>query len=117
MSRIIIAECEPAVRALIRRMVDRIDPTLVVDEVDTGIDLLDYYADRGATCLIVDALLPRLDGLTAVRLLRDDGATVPIVVTVGHTLSDLCAYQAGASAVLFKPFDGAALRATLDQLI
>ena len=72
----------------------------------TGLDGLSQ-AHRGIHgLLIVDRMLPSLDGLSLVKRLRDEGCTIPAVFLT--TMSDLNArvegLNAGADDYLTKPF-------------
>lgn len=73
----------------------------------------DYHA------LIVDWMLPRLEGAEVVRRLRDNGSAVPILMlTARDELADkLAGFKAGADDYLTKPFAIAELEARLEALI
>lgn len=59
--------------------------------------------------ILMDVSLPGMDGLTAVRTLKNDPATkdIPVVVMTAHAMSgdDTKAMQAGCDAYLSKPID------------
>jgi two-component system response regulator MprA len=61
---------------------------------------------NGVDLLIVDILMPRLDGLEMTRRLRNDGNAVPILMlTARDQVSDRVAgLEAGADDYLVKPF-------------
>lgn len=69
--------------------------------------------------LIVDWMLPRLDGPELIKRLRDKGSAVPILMlTARDDLSDkLAGFKAGADDYLPKPFALAELEARLEALI
>ena len=61
---------------------------------------------NGSTSLIVDILMPRLDGLELTRRLRTDGSQLPILMlTARDQVADRVAgLEAGADDYLVKPF-------------
>src|SRR5690349_20194504 len=73
----------------------------------------DYHA------IVVDWMLPRLEGDEFVKQLRDKGATVPILMlTARDELADkIAGFNAGADDYLTKPFALAELEVRLDALI
>ncbi|MGK5632765.1 response regulator transcription factor [Streptomyces sp. URMC 123] len=108
--RILIVDDEPAVREALRRSLafEGYDTALAVD----GLDALARVAAYGPDLVVLDVLMPRMDGLTAARRLRATGTTVPILMltardTVGDRVTGL---DAGADDYLVKPFE-------LDELL
>ncbi len=65
--------------------------------------------------LVIDVMLPRLDGFSIVRALREKGKTIPILMlTARDDASDVvCGLDAGADDYLRKPFVFAELLARL----
>jgi two-component system, OmpR family, response regulator MprA len=61
---------------------------------------------NGADLLVVDVLMPRLDGLELTRRLRSDGSTLPILMlTARDQVADRVeGLEAGADDYLVKPF-------------
>lgn len=68
--------------------------------------------------IVLDLMLPRLDGLDVCRRLRAMGSTIPVLMlTARDTLDDkLLGFGAGADDYLVKPFDLAELEARLQAL-
>jgi two-component system response regulator MprA len=103
--RILVVDDEPAVR-------DSLASSLLFEdyEVDTAVDGLDALdkLDRVKPDLVVlDVLMPRLDGLTTCRRLRARGEMLPVLMltardTVGDRVTGL---DAGADDYLVKPFE------------
>ena len=71
-----------------------------------GLDGLEQARVGNYSALIVDRMLPGLDGLTLVRRLRSEGKTVPILfLTTMSGLNDRVeGLQAGGDDYLIKPF-------------
>ncbi len=72
-----------------------------------GREALDAVAEHGASLLLTDLKMPVLDGLSALRELREGGSTIPVIVLTAHGAveSAIEATQLGASDYLQKPFD------------
>ncbi|WP_190129958.1 response regulator transcription factor [Streptomyces mashuensis] len=109
-ARILVVDDEPAVREALRRSLafEGYTTELAVD----GLDALDKVAAHVPDLVVLDVLMPRMDGLTAARRLRASGVTLPILMltardTVGDRVTGL---DAGADDYLVKPFE-------LDELL
>ncbi|MET9292093.1 response regulator transcription factor [Streptomyces sp. NPDC003077] len=109
-ARILIVDDEPAVREALQRSL-AFEGYGTEQAVD-GLDALDKVASYDPELIVLDVLMPRMDGLTAARRLRAQGVTVPILMltardTVGDRVTGL---DAGADDYLVKPFE-------LDELL
>jgi len=73
-----------------------------------GSQALALAASARPNLIIMDVVMPGLDGLSAIRQLKQDEATRPIPVVVlssrGHALTRVEAEAAGAALFLAKPF-------------
>ena len=103
---ILVVDDDQAVRDALRRALrmQGYDVSLAVDGEEA---LLKLRANPDATdLLIVDILMPRLDGLEMTRRLRADGSEVPILMlTARDQVADRVAgLEAGADDYLVKPF-------------
>jgi two-component system response regulator MprA len=103
---ILIVDDDQAVRDALRRAL-----TMQGYEVELAGDgeegLLRVRSNpNGVDLLIVDILMPRLDGLEMTRRLRSDGNTVPILMlTARDQVADrVSGLEAGADDYLVKPF-------------
>lgn len=70
-------------------------------------------------CVITDLRMPGTGGLELIRLLRERGNAVPVVVITGDGESDVvdAARGVGAYAVVHKPFDDERLLETVDAAV
>jgi two-component system response regulator MprA len=103
---ILVVDDDQAVRDALRRAL-RMQGYEVSLANDGEEALLKLRANPGATdLLIVDILMPRLDGLEMTRRLRADGNEVPILMlTARDQVADRVAgLEAGADDYLVKPF-------------
>jgi len=80
----------------------------VMDAGD-GVECLARVAERKPDAIIMDVMMPRLDGIETVRRLKDDPATRDIPVAIVTALNDLNtqvkAVDAGADDFLTKPIE------------
>ncbi|MFD9815663.1 response regulator transcription factor [Streptomyces sp. NPDC059080] len=109
-ARILIVDDEPAVREALRRSLAF--EGYATEEAVDGLDAVEKVASYDPELIVLDVLMPRMDGLTAARRLRAGGVTVPILMltardTVGDRVTGL---DAGADDYLVKPFE-------LDELL
>ncbi len=72
-----------------------------------GEEALTAVAEHGADLLLTDLKMPVMDGLTAIRALRQTGSEIPVLVLTAHGAVDSAveATRLGASGYLQKPFD------------
>jgi two-component system response regulator MprA len=90
-------------------------------EVDTAVDGVDALAKLSSIhpdAIIMDVMMPRLDGLETTRSLRESGNDVPVLVltardAVGDRVDGL---DAGADDYMAKPFSLEELQARLRAL-
>jgi DNA-binding response OmpR family regulator len=73
-----------------------------------GKEALDLAASASPQLIVLDVIMPGLDGLGALRQLKENSATknIPVVVlsAKGHALTKVEAELAGAAVFLAKPF-------------
>ena len=79
---------------------------------------LDMASTGGFDILIVDRMLPKLDGLNMVRQLRDQGNRLPVLFlsALGEVEDRVDGLRAGGDDYLVKPFAIAELTARLEAL-
>ncbi len=119
--RLLCADDDPDIRAILRLALG-LDTALEVEIVDSGHAVLARAADGEFDAILLDAMMPGLDGYETCRRLKDDPrtASVPVVfLTAQSRAADpRRALDAGALACLTKPFDpltvAAELRAALN---
>ncbi|WP_068427313.1 response regulator transcription factor [Piscicoccus intestinalis] len=89
-----------------------------VATADDGIDGLEKLATVDPDVLLVDVVMPRMDGITFVRRARER-LDVPAVVLTARDLphDQLAGFEAGADDYVVKPFDGDVLAARLRAVL
>jgi two-component system response regulator MprA len=90
-----------------------------VTSVSNGADALNEAKECRPDVMVLDLMMPSVDGLTVCRVLRAEGDRTPILMLTARTeTSDRVAgLDAGADDYLLKPFDLAELLARLRALL
>lgn len=117
-SRILIAEDDQRVRTALVRALE-LEGYQVDGVSDGAAALAQVSGDIIPDLVILDIMMPGVDGLTACRRLRDQGHDMPILMlTARHELGDRVAgLDAGADDYLVKPFELEELLARLRALL
>jgi two-component system, OmpR family, response regulator MprA len=117
MARILVVDDEPAVRRALERALrlDSYDVGLAAD----GEEALDALASQPADAVILDVLMPRLDGLEVARRMRQAGDRTPILMLTARDAVDdrVKGLDVGADDYLVKPFALRELQARLRALL
>ncbi|HVP65488.1 MAG TPA: response regulator transcription factor [candidate division Zixibacteria bacterium] len=116
--RILIIEDERRLAENIARGV-RESAGYAVDCAFDGQDGLYMAQSNSYDLVIVDLMLPHIDGLTIVRRLRSNGSTVPVLVLTARDEKEsvVALLNAGADDYVTKPFDLGELIARSKALI
>ncbi|MGA8098559.1 MAG: response regulator transcription factor [Candidatus Cybelea sp.] len=103
--RILIVEDDPRIHTSLAEDLRR--QHYAVDVVNDGLTGLDFARTGVHDVILLDVLLPGLDGLQLCRRLRDENLKAPILmITARGEVSDkVAALDAGADDYVVKPFD------------
>ncbi|MDV6014297.1 response regulator transcription factor [Haloechinothrix sp. LS1_15] len=115
--RILVVDDDRAVRESLRRSLEFNGYT--VELASDGTQALDAIIANRPDAMVLDVMMPRLDGLEVARKLRSAGDDLPILVlTARDTVSDrVSGLDAGADDYLPKPFALEELLARLRALL
>jgi two-component system response regulator MprA len=102
--RILVVDDEPAVRTSLQRAL--VQAGYEVALASDGRDALAAIGDNGADAVVLDVMMPGLDGIEVTRTLRRMGDQTPLLLlTARQGVSDRVAgLDAGADDYLTKPF-------------
>ncbi len=114
--RVLLVEDEPKLAALLRRGLRR--EGMAVDVAARGEDAVWMGSATAYDAIVLDLLLPGLDGLSVLERLRAEGVRAPILIlTARDGVPDrVRGLDAGADDYLTKPFSFAELLARLRAL-
>ncbi|MET7936322.1 response regulator transcription factor [Streptomyces sp. NPDC005322] len=116
-ARILIVDDEPDVREALRRSL--VFEGYATETAVDGLDALEKVGVHRPELIVLDVLMPRMDGVTAARRLRAAGVTVPVLMlTARDTIGDrVTGLDAGADDYLVKPFELEELLARIRALL
>ncbi len=102
--RVLVVEDDPEISRFIVRGLS--EERHLVDLVEDGLSAVDLAAAEEYDVVVLDLMLPGLDGFDVCRQMRQRGVDTPvIVVTARDGVADrVTALDAGADDVLVKPF-------------
>jgi DNA-binding NtrC family response regulator len=113
-ARVLIVDDDPVQRRLLDNMVRKFghDP-VVVESGEAAAALLTGAARFD--CVVLDLVMPDLDGMGVLARMRDAGNTVPVIVQTAHGGIDnvVSAMRAGAADFVVKPVGAERLQVSL----
>ena len=103
--RILVAEDEKNLNRNITEALQ--DEGYSVDPCFNGVDALEFCAGAAYDVIVLDINMPRMDGLSVVRRLRERGDATPVLfLTARDSVADRVAgLESGGDYYLVKPFD------------
>jgi DNA-binding response OmpR family regulator len=102
--RILIAEDDPKQAELVRLYLERAGFAVVVST--NGHDALEQIRRRQPDLVVLDVMMPKIDGLDVCRILRHEQADVAILMLTARSTEDdlLLGLELGADDYMTKPF-------------
>src|SRR6188472_2655182 len=103
---ILIADDDAVARRLLENMVQKCGyETVVVDRGDAAIALLTAPDAQPIHAVVLDLVMPGLDGMGVLAKIREAGLNVPVIVQTAHGGIDnvVSAMRAGAQDFVVKP--------------
>ncbi len=103
--RLLIAEDEKSLSKALVAILQRNNYS--VDAVYDGLETLEYLEADNYDGLILDIMMPKLDGLSVLRTIRKQGNTIPVLMLTAKSEIDdkVAGLDSGANDYLTKPFD------------
>ncbi len=115
--RILVVDDEVKLATAIKRALEI--NHYAVDMVHTGSDALDMALGEEYDCILLDLMLPGIDGLTVCKKIREDGKSTPILMLTakGQIADKVTGLDIGADDYLVKPFSFEELFARVRALV
>jgi two-component system, OmpR family, response regulator ResD len=102
-TKILIADDEDRIRRLIRMYLERED--YIIEEADNGKDALDMALENNYHVIILDIMMPEMDGIEVCQKLRKEKSTPVIMLTAkGEEANRVQGFEVGADDYIVKPF-------------
>ena len=114
--RVLLVEDERNLSAAVCRLLEK--EKITADPVYNGSDGLDWALGGGYDAIILDVMLPGMDGFSVLRELRKEKVSTPVLMlTARSALEDrLTGLDSGADYYLPKPFESAELISCLHAI-
>ncbi len=106
MATILIVDDDPVQRRLLDAMVRRFGhEAIAVDGGEAAVKALTGGDDARVDCVVLDLVMPDLDGLGVLARMREAGLSLPVIVQTAHGGIDnvISAMRAGAADFVVKP--------------
>jgi two-component system copper resistance phosphate regulon response regulator CusR len=115
--KILVVEDEPSLNQIIAKRL-KIEG-YSVDCAENGKEALSYVAAAEYDLLVVDIMMPEMDGLTLVKSLRRQGNKVPVLFLTARdsTEDKVIGLDSGGDDYLVKPFEFSELLARIRALL
>jgi len=114
--RVLVADDNEVAQRLCKRVLEKAGyPVLIAGD---GLQAVDIALRERPEMILMDVAMPGIDGLEAMRRIKTEIPTMPIVIASAHSMSsDRERFlAAGADNVLSKPFRLADLISIVEQL-
>ncbi len=106
--RLLCADDEPDIRTILELALG-LDPNIEAEVLPSGVALLERVKEARPDAILLDAMMPELDGYETCRRLKADPATadIPVIFLTARAQrgEQDSALELGAIACLTKPFD------------
>lgn len=111
--RLLLAEDEKALSKALTAILERSNYS--VDAVYDGEEALEYLAAGNYDGIILDIMMPKKDGLTVLKEIRQNGSRIPVLLLTakGEVDDKVEGLDAGANDYLAKPFHSKELLARI----
>lgn len=111
--RILLAEDEVSLSKALKVILERNNYS--VDQVYDGEEALSFLSADNYNCLILDLMMPKVDGITVLKTMRKEGNMLPVIILTAKSEVDdkVLGLDSGANDYLTKPFNSRELLARI----
>ena len=116
--KVLIVDDEPNVRRLLHSILSK---NFEVFEAEDGRQAIEMANTQKPDVVLMDMMMPKMDGLTACHMIKNDPATktIPVIMVtaIGFELNVKLSQQMGASGYVTKPFSSEDLLNKIAQVL
>ncbi len=115
--KILVAEDNPINRTVALKVLRKLGYSQVDLAVD-GKECVEKFEESKYDVILMDVMMPRMDGLEATKLIRSSGSNIPIIAMTANALKgddDTC-LKAGMNSYMAKPLDIRSLAVKLNEI-
>lgn len=114
---ILVVDDEERMRKILKDFLSKAGYNVI--EASDGIEALDkYYSNKDIQCILLDVMMPRMDGWEVCKQIRTDSKVPIIMLTARSDESDeLLGFQLGVDEYISKPFSPKILVARVDAVL
>ena len=116
--KVLIVDDEPNVRRLLHSILNK---KFVVFEAEDGQQAIDMTTAQQPDVILMDMMMPKMDGLTACLMMKKNPDTkkIPVIMVtaIGFELNIKLSQQMGASGYVTKPFSPQDLLAKIAEVL
>jgi len=115
--KVLVVDDEKRMRKLVNDFLSRHNYEVI--EAGDGEEAIDkFYADKTISLIILDVMMPKMDGWEVCKQIRKD-SNIPIIMLTakGDERDELTGFDCGADEYISKPFSPKILTARVDALV
>jgi YesN/AraC family two-component response regulator len=117
--KFLIVDDDPAIIKVATDLLRIIDKHIIVENASDGDDALEMVRANSYHAVLTDVRMPRMDGLTLLRKIHEEGISVPVILITAYADMDTVvqAMNNGACNFLSKPIRFEELKSAIEKII
>ncbi|MDO5360272.1 MAG: response regulator transcription factor [Jeotgalicoccus sp.] len=114
---ILIIEDDPSIVELLKLYLQQADYRIIL--ASDGEDGLEKYYNENPDCILLDLMLPKMDGIELCRMIRLDDSATPLIMLTGkgENYDIIKGLDTGADDYVVKPFNPNELMARIKSVL
>jgi two-component system chemotaxis response regulator CheY len=116
---ILVVDDNELTRRALKGILMRDERLTVLGEASNGASALESISALKPHLVCLDVLMPRVDGLSVLRAMRDKQLSTAVVIITGESTSEVVnqAREMGANGFVVKPFNAGTVLSTIDTIL
>ena len=82
--RVLLADDEPGMRMILRKMISRVDGFTLVGEATNGAELMEMYRALKPQVVFLDVDMPVMNGVECANRIEDEDPSCILIFATGH---------------------------------